>query len=125
LSFHRVLKNFMAQGGDPKGDGSGGPGYTIYCECFKPEHRRHFQGTLSMAHAGRDTGGSQFFLTFKQTPHLNGRHTAFGRVIEGMDVLPKLQRRDPQGTTTGAPDLIVKAEVVRKRDHAYAPRKVE
>lgn len=125
LSFHRVLKNFMAQGGDPKGDGSGGPGYTIYCECFKPEHRRHFQGTLSMAHAGRDTGGSQFFLTFKQTPHLNGRHTAFGRVIEGMDVLSKLQRRDPQGMTSGAPDLIVKAEVVRKRDHAYAPRKVE
>jgi cyclophilin family peptidyl-prolyl cis-trans isomerase len=125
LSFHRVLKNFMAQGGDPKGDGSGGPGYTIYCECYKPDYRRHFQGTLSMAHAGRDTGGSQFFITFKQTPHLNGKHTAFGRVIEGMDVLPKLQRRDPQGATTGAPDLIVKAEVVRKRDHAYAPRKVE
>jgi cyclophilin family peptidyl-prolyl cis-trans isomerase len=125
LNFHRVLKNFMAQGGDPKGDGSGGPGYTIYCECYKPEYRRHFQGSLSMAHAGRDTGGSQFFLTFRQTPHLNGRHTCFGRVIEGMDVLSKLQRRDPQGTTTAAPDSIVKAEVVRKRDHAYAPRKVE
>jgi cyclophilin family peptidyl-prolyl cis-trans isomerase len=78
-----------------------------------------------MAHAGRDTGGSQFFLTFRQTPHLNGRHTAFGRVIEGMDVLSKLQRRDPQGASTGAPDSIVKAEVIRKRDHAYAPRKVE
>jgi len=125
LTFHRVLKNFMAQGGDPKGDGSGGPGYTIYCECYKPEYRRHFQGSLSMAHAGRDTGGSQFFLTFRQTPHLNGKHTCFGRVIEGMDGLSKLQRRDPQGTTTGAPDSIVKAEVVRKRDHAYAPRKVE
>ena len=125
LSFHRVLKNFMAQGGDPQGNGSGGPGYTIYCECYKPEYRRHFQGSLSMAHAGRDTGGSQFFLTFRQTPHLDGRHTCFGRVIEGMDVLSKLQRRDPDGTTSGAPDLIVKAEVVRKRDHAYAPRKVE
>lgn len=125
LSFHRVLKNFMAQGGDPQGNGSGGPGYTIYCECYKPDYRRHFQGSLSMAHAGRDTGGSQFFLTFRQTPHLDGRHTCFGRVIEGMEVLSKLQRRDPDGTTSGAPDLIVKAEVLRKRDHAYAPRKVE
>ena len=64
-----------------------------------------------MAHAGRDTGGSQFFLTFKQTPHLNGKHTCFGRVIEGMEVLSKLQRRDPQGTNPPAPDSIVKAEV--------------
>ena len=125
LTFHRVLKNFMAQGGDPKGDGSGGPGYNIYCECYKPEARKHFQGSLSMAHAGRDTGGSQFFLTFKQTPHLNGKHTVFGRVIEGMDVLPKLQRRDPQGASPPAPDAIVKAEVIRKRDHAYQPHKVE
>jgi cyclophilin family peptidyl-prolyl cis-trans isomerase len=125
LTFHRVLKNFMAQGGDPKGDGSGGPGYHIYCECYKPEYRRHFQGSLSMAHAGRDTGGSQFFLTFKQTPHLNGKHTCFGRVIEGMDVLSKLQRRDPQGTNQPTPDSIVKAEVIRKRDHVYQPHKVE
>jgi cyclophilin family peptidyl-prolyl cis-trans isomerase len=125
LTFHRVLKNFMAQGGDPKGDGSGGPGYQIYCECYKPDYRRHFQGSLSMAHAGRDTGGSQFFLTFKQTPHLNGKHTCFGRVVEGMEVLPLLQRRDPQGTSPAAPDSIIKAEVVRKRDHAYQPHKVE
>jgi cyclophilin family peptidyl-prolyl cis-trans isomerase len=125
LSFHRVLKNFMAQGGDPKGDGSGGPGYQIYCECYKPDYRRHFQGSLSMAHAGRDTGGSQFFLTFKQTAHLNNKHTCFGRVIEGMDVLSKLQRRDPQAANPPAPDSIVKAEVIRKRDHAYQPHKVE
>ena len=125
LTFHRVLKNFMAQGGDPKGDGSGGPGYHIYCECYKPDYRRHFQGSLSMAHAGRDTGGSQFFLTFKQTPHLNGKHTCFGRVIEGMDVLSKLQRRDPQGTNQPTPDSIVEAKVVRKRDHVYQPHKVE
>jgi cyclophilin family peptidyl-prolyl cis-trans isomerase len=125
LSFHRVLKNFMAQGGDPKGDGSGGPGYNIYCECYKPEARQHFQGSLSMAHAGRDTGGSQFFLTFKQTPHLNGKHTCFGRVIEGMEVLSKLQRRDPQAATPPTPDSIEKAEVVRKRDHVYQPHKVE
>jgi cyclophilin family peptidyl-prolyl cis-trans isomerase len=124
LTFHRVLKNFMAQGGDPKGDGSGGPGYHIYCECYRPDYRRHFQGSLSMAHAGRDTGGSQFFLTFRPTPHLNGKHTCFGRVIEGMEVLSKLQRRDPNASNPPAPDSIIKAEVLRKRDHAYQPHKV-
>jgi cyclophilin family peptidyl-prolyl cis-trans isomerase len=125
LTFHRVLAGFMAQGGDPKGDGTGGPGYEIYCECHKPDYRRHFRGTLSMAHAGRDTGGSQFFLTFRPTTHLNGRHTAFGRVVEGMDVLAKLQRIDPQNPTGAAPDKIVKAEVLRKRDHKYEPTKVK
>jgi cyclophilin family peptidyl-prolyl cis-trans isomerase len=125
LSFHRVIANFMAQGGDPKGDGTGGPGYNIFCECYKPEARMHFQGSLSMAHAGRDTGGSQFFLTFRQTPHLNGRHTCFGRVIEGMEVLSQLQRIDPENPGELVPDKIVKAEVLRKRDHVYAPRKVE
>src|SRR5262245_48755453 len=125
LTFHRVLKNFMAQGGDPTGDGTGGPGYHIYCECYKPDYRRHFQGSLSMAHAGRDTGGSQFFLTFRQTPNLNGLHTCFGRVIEGMDVLSKIHRRDPQAANPPAPDSIIKAEVVRKRDHVYQPHKVE
>ncbi|MCA9162560.1 MAG: peptidylprolyl isomerase [Planctomycetales bacterium] len=125
LAFHRVLPGFMAQGGDPAGNGSGGPGYEIYCECEKPNHREHFRGTLSMAHAGKDTGGSQFFLTFRRTPHLDGRHTVFGRVIEGLDVLAKLQRRNPQfNRGLPEPDRIVKAEVLRKRDHAYAPRKV-
>ena len=85
----------MAQGGDPRGTASGGPGYTIPCECDKENHRDHFRGSLSMAHAGKDTGGSQFFLTFVPTPHLDGRHTVFGRIIEGMDVLAELQRRDP------------------------------
>lgn len=125
LTFHRVLPNFMAQGGDPDGNGSGGPGYNIYCECDKPEARLHFRGTLSMAHAGKDTGGSQFFLTFRPTTHLNKRHTAFGRIIEGVDVLAKLQRRDPQAPNPPQPDKIVKAEVVRKRDHAYEPNKVK
>jgi cyclophilin family peptidyl-prolyl cis-trans isomerase len=125
LTFHRVLAGFMAQGGDPSGDGTGGPGYEIYCECYKPDYRRHFRGTLSMAHAGKDTGGSQFFLTFRPTTHLNGKHTAFGRVVEGMDVLAKLQRIDPDNPTGVAPDKIVKAEVVRKRDHAYVPTKVK
>lgn len=129
LVFHRVLAHFMAQGGDPKGDGTGGPGYQIYCECHKPEYRRHFRGSLSMAHAGRDTGGSQFFLTFRPTPELDGRHTCFGRVIEGMEVLAKIQRKDPEKDMESGqsvvPDKIVTAEVVRKRDHAYAPKKVE
>jgi cyclophilin family peptidyl-prolyl cis-trans isomerase len=125
LTFHRVLPNFMAQGGDPDGTGSGSPGYNIYCECEKPGARLHFRGTLSMAHAGKDTGGSQFFLTFRPTTHLNRRHTAFGRVIEGLDVLAKLQRRDPQAPNAPPPDKIVKAEVVRKRDHAYEPNKVK
>jgi cyclophilin family peptidyl-prolyl cis-trans isomerase len=125
LTFHRVLPGFMAQGGDPTGDGSGGPGYEIYCECHEKNARQHFRGTLSMAHAGRDTGGSQFFLTFKPTTHLNGRHTAFGRVVEGLDVLAKLQRRDPSRANPPAPDKIVKATVVRKRDHKYEPTKVK
>ena len=123
LTFHRVLPGFMAQGGDPDGAGSGGPGYSIFCECEKPEHRKHFRGTLSMAHAGKNTGGSQFFLTFRPTPHLDERHTAFGRVVEGMEVLTKLQRREPRSAV--APDKIVKAEVIRKRDHKYEPHKVE
>jgi cyclophilin family peptidyl-prolyl cis-trans isomerase len=122
LKFHRVIPGFMAQGGDPKGDGSGGPGYTIDCECVLEDHRNHFRGTLSMAHAGPNTGGSQFFLTFVPTPHLDGKHTAFGRVIEGMDVLSKLQRTE-ETSKVGPPDQILKAEVLRKRNHEYVPKK--
>jgi cyclophilin family peptidyl-prolyl cis-trans isomerase len=124
LAFHRVLAGFMAQGGDPKGDGSGGPGYTIACECSRPDHRLHFRGSLSMAHRGRDTGGSQFFLTFVPTSHLDGKHTVFGRVIEGMDVLAKLQRRDPGDPEAPRPDKIIEAKVLRKRPHAYEPQKM-
>jgi cyclophilin family peptidyl-prolyl cis-trans isomerase len=123
LTFHRVLGNFMAQGGCPEGTGTGGPGYNIFCECQKPEHRNHFRGTLSMAHAGKDTGGSQFFLTFRSTPFLDGRHTAFGRVVEGLEVLPQILRRDPD--RGGPAEKIVQATVIRKREHAYEPRKVE
>lgn len=122
-TFHRVLPNFMAQGGCPKGDGTGGPGYRIPCECYAENHREHFRGTLSMAHAGRDTGGSQFFITFLRTPHLDGKHTVFGRVVDGLDVLAKLQRRDPDRSGV-APDEIIKAEVLRKRPHEYAPNKL-
>ncbi len=121
--FHRVLPMFMAQGGDPTGTGSGGPGYTIPCECHRPDFRVHFRGSLSMAHAGRDTGGSQFFLTFRPTRHLDGQHTAFGRVIKGMEVLAKLQRRDPEKPQGPEPDKIVEAKVLRKRAHPYEPKK--
>ena len=129
--FHRVLPGFMAQGGDPNGDGSGGPGYNIYCECYKNPHRNHFAGYLSMAHAGKDTGGSQFYITFKPTPHLNGKHTVFGRVVEGLDILPKLQRIDPSDPKSGAvvPDKIVEAEIVQlpagKKAEDYKPNKVK
>jgi len=121
--FHRVIGGFMAQGGDPTGTGSGGPGHRIACECGREDARLHFRGTLSMAHAGADTGGSQFFLTFRPTDHLDGRHTVFGRVIEGDDVLAKLVRtQDAQGRPVPGvePDTIMKAEVLRKRDHSYA-----
>lgn len=126
LGFHRVLEGFMAQGGCPDGTGAGGPGYDIPCECYKPEARKHFRGSLSMAHAGRDTGGSQFFLTFVPTSFLDGRHTVFGRVIEGIEVLGDIQKRDPSDSkaTLPPPDKIIKAEVIRKRDHEYKPTKV-
>ena len=113
VPFHRVLPFFMAQGGDPTGTGSGGPGYCIKCECGRPDARMHFRGSLSMAHAGRNTGGSQFFLTFVPTGFLNGRHTVFGRIIEGMDVLSELQRIDPEGQNLPAPDKIIEAQIVR------------
>lgn len=125
LTFHRVLGNFMAQAGCPHGTGEGGPGYNIYCECTKPEHRKHFRGTLSMAKtAAPNTGGSQFFLTFRRTAHLDGKHTVFGRVVEGLEVLEKIQRRNPGDDEAVKTDVIVKAEVLRKREHAYAPKKV-
>ncbi|MCA9270199.1 MAG: peptidylprolyl isomerase [Planctomycetales bacterium] len=123
--FHRVLPNFMAQTGCPKGDGTGDPGYSIYCECYKEPHRNHFAGSLSMAHAGRDTGGSQFYLTFQPTPHLNGKHTVFGRVIEGEEVLGKLQRISPDAPSQPVPDKILEAKVLRKREHEYKPNKVK
>ena len=119
--FHRVIPQFMAQGGDPTGTGTSGPGYTIDCECELPNARKHFLGSLSMAHAGKDTGGSQFFLTFRPTEHLDGRHTVFGRVIKGLDILPKITRTEgPQARPTQ--DKIISAEVIRKRDHAYEPK---
>lgn len=93
LAFHRVIRGFVAQGGDPKGDGTGGPGYTIKCETEGNPHK-HLRGALSMAHRGKDTGGSQFFICFQPQPHLNGKHTVFGQVREGFDVLDSLTQGD-------------------------------
>jgi len=93
LTFHRVISDFVIQGGCPKGDGTGGPGYSIKCET-KGNPRKHGTGAMSMAHAGKDTGGSQFFITHSPQPHLDGVHTVFGQVIEGMDVVNKIKPRD-------------------------------
>jgi len=124
LTFHRVLPAFMAQGGDPQGDGRGGPGYTIPDECIRPDHRLHFRGSLSMAKEARpDTGGSQFFITFIPTDFLDGKHTVFGRVIKGFDVLAKIQRRDPDKSDQPDPDKIIEAKVIRKRPHEYTVKK--
>ncbi len=120
--FHRVIGGFMAQGGDPTGTGTSGPGYAIECEVGKPGARKHFLGTLSMAHAGPNTGGSQFFLTFRPTEHLDGKHTVFGRIVEGFDVLPKITRTEGDMASGAPPDKIVKAVVVRKRNHPYEPQ---
>jgi peptidyl-prolyl cis-trans isomerase B (cyclophilin B) len=91
LSFHRVIPNFVIQGGCPKGDGTGGPGYTIPCET-QGGNQRHERGVLSMAHAGRNTGGSQFFVCHSRdnTAHLDGNHTCFGKVYTGLDVLDSI-----------------------------------
>lgn len=91
LTFHRVISDFMIQGGCPEGTGRGGPGYTIPCE-INP--RKHGRGALSMAHRGRDTGGSQFFITHAPQPHLDGVHTVFGQVVRGQEVVDAIAPND-------------------------------
>jgi peptidyl-prolyl cis-trans isomerase B (cyclophilin B) len=91
LTFVRVVPNFVIQGGDPRGDQNGGPGYQIRCEI---NLRRYETGTVGMALSGKDTGGSQFFITHSPQPHLDGGYTVFGQVIEGMDVVNRLARND-------------------------------
>jgi len=98
--FHRVIPNFMIQGGDPLSRdannpraGTGGPGYTIKCETHRNTHK-HQAGTLSMAHAGKDTGGSQFFICHSPQPHLDGVHTIFGQVTSGLEIVNRIQKND-------------------------------
>lgn len=95
LTFHRVIPNFVVQGGCPKGTGSGGPGYTIKCE-LTGGNQYHDRGVLSMAHAGRDTGGSQFFICHNRqgTQHLDRNHTCFGKVVEGVEIVDKIKAGD-------------------------------
>ena len=93
VRFHRVISNFVIQGGDPTGTGSGGPGYRFEDE-VKGNPLVHERGVLSMANAGPNTNGSQFFITHSPQPHLDGRHTVFGRVVEGLDVVDKIRQGD-------------------------------
>ncbi|HLV99577.1 MAG TPA: peptidylprolyl isomerase [Ktedonobacterales bacterium] len=95
-TFHRVIGGFMAQGGDPTGTGTGGPGYKFADEQSALALKHEGEGILSMANAGRDTNGSQFFITYGPTPHLNGKHAVFGRVVGGMNVAKSIRERDPQ-----------------------------
>jgi cyclophilin family peptidyl-prolyl cis-trans isomerase len=112
-TFHRVLDGFMAQGGDPDGTGMGGPGYQFEDE-FRDDLTFDRPGLLAMANGGPNTNGSQFFITFAPTPHLNGKHTIFGEIIEGMDVVNGLTRRDPDQAPTFQGDVIETIEITEQ-----------
>lgn len=128
MTFHRIIPGFMAQGGCPNSKagaagmaGTGGPGYKVRDE-FRPDLKHDVPGILSMANSGPNTNGSQFFMCFTATPWLDGKHTVFGRVLEGSDVLKKLEA---VGTGQGTPTEKVGfgIEVVSKQDHVYVPEK--
>jgi peptidyl-prolyl cis-trans isomerase B (cyclophilin B) len=102
-TFHRVIPGFMAQGGDPTGTGAGGPGYSFEDEFSQ---HRHGTGALSMANSGANTNGSQFFITYAPAPYLDGKHSVFGQIIKGMDVLNKLTPRDPTKNPPAKGDII-------------------
>ena len=112
VTFHRVLEGFMAQGGDPTGTGMGGPGYQFANEDSDLTFDK--PGVVAMANAGRDTNGSQFFITFVETPQLDGGYTIFGQVIEGMDVVNGITRRDPQQNPNFTGDLIETIEITEE-----------
>ena len=107
-TFHRVMPGFMAQGGDPTGTGAGGPGYTFEDEFTE---RRHETGAVSMANSGLNTNGSQFFITYAPQPHLDGKHSVFGKVIEGTDVLSSLTPRDPAQRPNFVGDVLLRVTI--------------
>ncbi len=111
VAFHRVIPGFMAQGGDPTGSGRGGPGYK-YAGEFGGSSKHDVPGVLSMANAGPNTDGSQFFITFKATPHLDGRHTVFGRVVEGMGTVRELENNGAPGRGTPKQDLRIRKATI-------------
>ncbi len=104
-TFHRVIPGFMAQAGDPTGTGTGGPGYRFEDE-FNRSLRHDSAGILSMANAGPNTNGSQFFITFGPTPHLDGVHSVFGKVVKGMDIVMSLRERDPMSDPRPGDELV-------------------
>ncbi|HRF46404.1 MAG TPA: peptidylprolyl isomerase [Anaerolineales bacterium] len=111
--FHRVIKDFMAQGGDPTGTGMGGPGYQFEDE-FSPDVTFSQAGLLAMANAGAGTNGSQFFITYVPTPHLNGAHTIFGTVVAGLEVALALTERDPQDPNAPPGDVMTTITIDEK-----------
>lgn len=111
--FHRVIEGFMIQGGDPTGTGRGGPGYAIRDEFTRTNLDRNLRGTIAMANAGPNTGGSQFFINLADNSHLNGRHPVFGKVVEGMDVVDKIARVETDSSDRPISEIkIIKASVV-------------
>ena len=131
MRFHRIIKGFMAQGGCPYSKrnlaggrpGTGDPGYKFADE-FSPKLKHTGRGILSMANSGANTNGSQFFICFRATPHLDGKHAVFGKVIKGLDVLDRIEAA---GTTNEAPpqkDIQFNIEVLTKRDHPYIVKKL-